>query len=199
MSYATIDGNSNPVTLKSTTDGSDEVIHNIVDNVVAQALPTGASTEATLAAADTKLGTIDTVLDSIFDRLRGETQLTAKITFNAAANSANPAVLATPTAGKRVVVEGFSVRSLTGGGTPATLAASNFLLVELQEDTTGDLIASTEFVGYGSKHESLASPFTVGADDRGVNANFIVRDGTTYADASTEILNLEITMFYREI
>lgn len=199
MSYATVDGQNNPVTLKSTTDGSDEVIHNIVDNVVAQALPTGAATEATLSAADTKLGTANTTLTAVANRLSGESQLTAKITFNAAANSSDPAVLAAPTAGKRVVVEGFSVRSLDGGGTPATLPASDLLLVELQEDSTGDLIAATEIVGFGSKHVSLASPFTVGADDRGVDANFVVRDGSDYTDNSGVILNLEITMFYREI
>jgi len=36
-------------------------------DVVSSALPTGAATEATLSAADTKLGTIDSVLDSIKD------------------------------------------------------------------------------------------------------------------------------------
>jgi hypothetical protein len=128
--------------IKKITDplpAGDNNIGNV--DVVTSALPTGAATETTLAAADTKLGTIDGVLDSIkdtdgikkiTDELPAGTQEIGSIAQGTPAAAANAWPVVSYTS------DGTATKIYTGGGERIP-AAQSLVTVALLEDMVREL------------------------------------------------------------
>lgn len=78
MTIVAKDGNGVLINVKSTNDAGEEVIHHIVDSITAQALPTGASTEAKQDTIITELQNIDSgkLEEATFTSRTGEVQAT---------------------------------------------------------------------------------------------------------------------------
>lgn len=122
--------------IKKITDALPAGTNNIGDvDVASSALPTGAATESTLSSADTKLGTIDSVLDSIkdtdgvkkiTDALPAGTNLLGKVQLRNPGNSADLGDASNPvrTDTTGTTTQPISAASLplpTGAATEATL------------------------------------------------------------------------------
>ncbi len=122
MALDVLDGNGAEQTVKTTLSGQDHVPHHHVDS---SALPSGAATQTTLAAAVTELQSILSKLNAAFGAL-GQTTMAGSAPVTIASNqtvipvSDNSSTLSVDDGGGVITVDGTV--SVTGVATEATLA-----------------------------------------------------------------------------